>query len=124
MSNYSSSKFNRRKFVRASYPQEVKCKKVCRPESNTVIELSEPLDLLSVDLSLGGISFTSNTEIEEGTILNFNYTIDITTYELSTIVVYCIPFNNSYRIGVEFTSLDKDLEEHIKKVVARLTYKL
>lgn len=122
MSNYSSSNFDRRNFVRVSYSQEVKCEKICAPNSDTVIELSKPLDLLSVDLSLGGISLESNSEIDKGTLLTFNYKIESTIYELSTIVVYCIPYNNIYRIGVEFTSLSKDLEVQIKKIVTRLTY--
>lgn len=112
---------NRRRYVRVLYSQKVICDAILRQDDQEPVKLSEPLEFKAIDVSVIGIGMLSPNIIEEGTILFFKYKLDSISYNVKAQVVYCIPEENLYRIGVEFMSPDVNLENHIKRLVAKLS---
>ena len=122
MNDISSELYSRRKYVRVLYSQEILCDTIFNPGSEEPIKISKPLKFTCVDIGMGGIGILSNNEFEIDTIFSFNLCIDSIIYEISAKVIYCIPYGEIYRVGVEFLSLSSNLEDHIKRLVARLSF--
>ncbi len=114
--------------IEKKFPRIAHCLKSIN-EKNTIslkcILSAESRPLCKANLSIGGIGFTSNSPIEEGTLLAIKMILhpSLIALELGARVVMCqqtVNENNPYRISTKFldtTEEDKDLlSYHINEI--------
>jgi hypothetical protein len=110
-----------RLFVRIRYIQKVTCTMVYEDIEKEPCELDEPLQLMIVDISVGGIGVICEQEIEVGMILGITIILDNIPYDVKYEVVYCIPMDDKFRIGLKIAQRDKVFMRHLKIFVARIS---
>lgn len=112
---------DRRLYVRVIYIQSIKCNVIKESKESQPILLTQPIEFMIVDLSIGGIGIICEHEIKIGTILIFKLTFDNITYEVKYEVVYCFPNDDKFRAGLRMAEKDKEFIRHLKILVARLS---
>ncbi len=110
-----------RLFVRIRHIQKVICSMVYEDIAKEPYRLDRPLEMMIVDLSVGGIGVICEHEIETGSILGIPIVLDAITYDVICETVYCIPMDGKYRAGFKIAKKDKDFIKHLKIFVARIS---
>lgn len=119
MNNNDIESSNRRKFIRVKFSQRVLCNTVINPGDQNPTKLITSYILTATNISLGGLAMLCYDLIVPDTILFFILDIDTIPYDVVGRVIYCIPTEDLFQVGVEFESLSPQLEDHIKRFVAR-----
>lgn len=112
---------DKRLFVRVRYIQEIVCTIIRCDEEAEPVELEKPILFTIIDISVAGIGVISDHEINIGTILVFDLTLDNITYKVNYIVVYCVEMEGKFRVGLKMAGKDKEFTKHLKIVVARIS---
>jgi len=112
---------DRRLFVRVRHIQKVNCTVMYDKNGMQPIELPKPIQLLVIDVSMGGIGVISEQEINVGDILGIQLILDNIPYDIKCEVVYCFPSENKYRAGLKLAQKDKRFVKHLKIYVARIS---
>ena len=112
---------NLRLFVRIRYMQKVTCSTAYEDITKETYELDRPLELMIVDLSVGGIGVICEHEIDVGRILEIHIILDAIPYDIKCEVVYCIPIDGKFRAGLKIAHKDKCFMRHLKIFIARIS---
>lgn len=110
-----------RLFVRIRHLQKVTCSMAYEDISKEPYELDRPLELMIVDMSVGGIGVICEHEIDVGRILGVPIILDTIPYNVKCEVVYCIPLDGKFRAGLKIAHKDKLFMRHLKIFVARIS---
>jgi hypothetical protein len=112
---------DRRLYARVLYMHRIQCSALFESFDSEPTLLMDPLELIVVDLSMGGIGVICEHEILVGTILSFKLPLDNIVYEIKCEVVYCFENGGKYRAGLKLVDRDRNFIRHLKIFVARLT---
>ena len=112
---------DRRFYARALYMQRIKCTTLYDSVVSEPFYLSEPIEFMIIDLSIGGIGVICEHELMPGTILSFNLTLDHIEYGIRCEVAYGFENSDKYRAGLRLVDRDVKFIRHLKIFVARLT---
>jgi hypothetical protein len=112
---------DRRFYTRALYMQRIKCITLFESVGSEPSYLSEPIEFMIIDLSMGGIGIICEYEIMIGMILFFNLSLDNIEYGIKCEVVYCFQNSDKYRVGLRVVGRDMKFIRHLKIFVARLS---
>lgn len=112
----------RRRYVRVKCIQKVVCSKLFnKKDPDYPIILDSPINLTLFDISIGGVGAVCESDIDIDTIMYFDFVLDMQPYKVKAKVVYCFPVDGLYRLGFRFVDAGKQLSNHIKKYVTRLS---
>lgn len=112
---------DRRLYARVLYMHKIRCNALFDSFDSEPTLLMDPLELMVVDLSVGGIGVICEHEILVGTILSFKLPLDNIVYEIKCEVVYCFENSGKYRAGLKLADRNRNFIRHLKIFVARLT---
>ncbi|MCX7749686.1 MAG: PilZ domain-containing protein [Clostridia bacterium] len=112
----------KRRYVRVRYIQRIECSCLSENMQAEPKKLAKPVILNMFDISLGGIGAVCEEEIKKGSVLYIYINLDQLPYEVKCEVMYCVPVDNSYRIGLSLIREDKAFIRHLKVIVARLSF--
>lgn len=112
---------DRRLYARVLYMHRIRCNTLFERLDSEPTLLMDPLELIVVDLSMGGIGVVCEHEILVGTILSFKLPLDNIAYEIKCEVVYCFENGGKYRAGLKLVDRDRNFIRHLKIFVARFT---
>ena len=110
-----------RLFVRIRYMQKVTCSTVYEDITKEPHELDKPLELMIVDISVGGIGVICEHEIDVGRVFGMPITLDGIAYDIKCEVVYCIPIEGKFRAGFKIVQKEKRFMRHLKIFIARIS---
>lgn len=110
-----------RLFVRIRHMQKITCSTVYEDITKEPFELEKPLELMTVDISVGGIGVMCEHEIDVGSILGIQIILDTIPYDIKCEVIYCIPMDGKFRAGLKIAQKDKSFMRHLKIFVARIS---
>lgn len=111
----------KRRYVRVRYIQQLECPAISKDISEEFTPLSRPIVLTMSDLSMGGIGAVCEHELDVGSILSFDITLDNFKYTIQCQVVYCILMEESFRVGLKIVGKNKEFVKHLKILVARIS---
>ena len=83
--------------------------------------VAPPLKFTMIDISMGGIGIICDEPLKKGINMAFPIILDNMKYDVVYEVVYCIPINGKYRIGLKLARKDKAYTHHLKIYVARIS---
>jgi len=109
----------RRLFVRVRHMQKLTCSLEYEDIDKEPVELGEPLEFMTVDLSAAGIGILSEQEIDKGKLLGIRMMLDDIPYDIVCEVVYCIRIDDKFRAGLKIARRNKQFMRHLKIFVAR-----
>ncbi len=109
-----------RLFVRIRYMQKVTCSIAYEDITKEPYELDKPIDLMIIDISVGGIGVICENEIDVGSILGIPIILDKIPYDIKCEVVYCIPVDGKFRAGMKIAHKTRAFMRHLKIFVARI----
>lgn len=112
---------DRRLYARVLYMHKIWCSTLLESFDSEPTLLMEPLELIVVDLSVGGIGVICEHEVLVGSILSFKLPLDNIEYEIKCEVVYCFENSGKYRAGLKLADRNRYFIRHLKIFVARLT---
>ncbi len=112
---------DRRLFVRIRHMQRLECHKVYDGIEEEPILLKRPLELVTSDISLGGIGVISERKIMPGKILEFQFKLDHIPYVIKCEVIFCVPMDDKFRAGLKLVQREKQFVRHLKIYVARIS---
>ncbi len=115
---------DRRLFVRVRYFAEVLCNRIYRTENDEPEVLPYPFSLSIIDISSGGIGAISDEDIEIDSVLPVKLVLEKIEYVVRYRVVYCIPHEGKYRIGLKLNEKNNIFKRHLKIYVAKLSLQL
>lgn len=115
---------DRRLFVRVRYFAEVLCNKIYRSGNNEPEILSCPFALSIIDISSGGIGAIGDEEIEIDSVLPIKLVLEKIEYVVRYRVVYCIPHEGKYRIGLKLNEKNNIFKRHLKIYIAKLSLQI
>lgn len=115
---------DRRLFVRVRYFAEVLCNKIYRSGNDEPEVLPYPFSLSIIDISSGGIGAISDEEIEIDSVLPVKLVLEKIEYIVRYRVVYCIPHEGKYRIGLKLNEKNNIFKRHLKIYIAKLSLQL
>jgi hypothetical protein len=110
-----SKTYNSRKSKRIDYYSKIQCtKSIQRGETK---EYEEPLELMLISVSVGGLSIISEEPFEKGTILIFNLKLEETLYEkVSANVIWTIKKGDMFRNGLGIMNISGKLYRHLSRL--------
>lgn len=111
----------KRRYVRVRYLQNIECQSICENLNADPVRLNKPITITLSDVSMGGIGAVCSIQLDVGSIMEFNMSIDQLKYTILCEVVYCISMDESYRIGLKIVKKNKDFIRHLKILVARIS---
>ncbi len=97
----------RRIYGRKKYGQYFWCNQYVMNNQEEEVKFSEPLRIIMLDLSIGGIGALLEKRFEPETILALNLSLENPDDAVMAKVVYCEPLGEMYRIGMEFLDLSE-----------------
>ncbi len=112
---------DRRFYARALYMQKIECRKRFAGMVSEPSILTDPIEFMIIDLSMGGIGIICEYELIIGTNLLFNLSLDNIQYDIRCEVVYCFQNSDKYRAGLRIVGRDMKFIRHLKIFVARLS---
>ncbi len=112
---------DRRLYARVLYMHKIWCSTLFESFDSEPTLLMDPLELIVVDLSMGGIGVICEHEVPVGAILSFKLPLDNIEYEIKCEVVYCFENSGKYRAGLKLADRNRNFIRHLKILVARLT---
>lgn len=111
----------KRLFVRVRYFRPFECRMFCTSPDAEPEKLDSILKLTMFDLSMGGIGAICDVSVPKDDILFFPLLLDHMTYDVKCQVVYCIPIDHVFRLGLRILTREKQFIKHLKLYVARLS---
>lgn len=114
---------DRRLYVRIRHIQKIECNRIYENIEDEPILLSKPMDIITSDLSMGGIGIICDYELNIGGILGIQLTLDSIQYDIKCEVIYCIANDDKFRCGLKVVQKDKQFIKHLKIFIARLSLK-
>jgi hypothetical protein len=110
-----------RLFVRIRHMQKVTCSTAYEDITKEPYELDKPIELMIVDISVGGIGVICEHEIDVGRIFGIPVTLDAIPYVIKCEAVYCIPLDDKFRAGFKIVHKEKRFMRHLKIFIARIS---
>jgi len=106
---------NSRKSRRVDYYSKIQCtKSILGGETK---EYEEPLELMLISVSVGGLSVISEEPFEKDTILMFNLKLEDTLYEkVSANVIWTIKKGDMFRSGLGIMNISGKLYRHLSRL--------
>lgn len=111
----------KRKYTRVRFMQEIDCGTTFENPDQKMVKLAEPLKLMVIDISMGGLGALCEYDIPVGSVLGFVITMDMLQYEVKFEVVYSIFNNDKYRVGLKIAEKNKEFIRHLKILIARIS---
>lgn len=111
----------KRLFVRVRYIQHMECKISHMDPEESPHEPDRLMRFTIFDISMGGIGAICEEPVAKDSILVFSLQLDHMFYEINCQVIYCIPIDNVFRLGLKILTKEKNFVKHLKLFVARLS---
>lgn len=109
-----------RKSKRIDYCSKIQCtKSIYKGETE---EYEEPLELMLINVSTGGLGIISERSFEKGTILILNLTLEEANYKkVAAKVMWTIKNGDKFRYGMEITNITGRLFSHLSRLDNSIT---
>lgn len=112
---------DRRFYVRVRYFQRIECYTTFDSIEEEPILLTQPIEFIISDLSMGGIGIICDQAISIGKILAIQLTLDTIPYDVKCEVVYCVQNDDKFRAGLKIVKREKHFIKHLKIFIARIS---
>ncbi|MHB1394395.1 MAG: PilZ domain-containing protein [Clostridia bacterium] len=109
-----------RKSKKIDYYSKIQCtKSIYNGETE---EYEEPLELMLINVSIGGLGIVSEKSFEKATILILNLKLEDENYKrVAAKVMWTIKKGNMFRLGLEITNISGRLYSHLSKLDNSIT---
>ena len=109
-----------RKSRRQDYYSNIQCTK--KAYNGEVEEYEEPLQLVLINVSIGGLGIISEKQFEKGTMLYLNIRLEDEAFERVTAkVMWTIKRGDMYRCGLEISNMSGRLYRHLSRLDNSIT---
>jgi len=100
-----------RQFNRIKHEDKVLCYRYFNGEG--LVELDKPLELIVVDISVGGVGLKSKQTFNNGSVLIFDLDFGLSKYKVQAKVLWSIQQDDYSRIGLKFVSMPNTLKKEL-----------
>ncbi len=103
-----------RKHIRTKYYQKINCYSYY-DTTGKQISLDKPIEIIMVNISLGGAGLICEKKFEAGTVFVLNFYLDRIPYNQLFKILWCEKAGEMYRVGTEIINISTNLFKHLKE---------
>ena len=110
-----------RKCTRVKFSVSIVCNMFSENAEIEPQKIKPPLIFDSLDISTSGLSIVGESPLPLGSVMRFDLTVENDIFPVTCQVIYSEREDGSYRLGLEFRDIEKELLKVLKTLVTRLS---